>query len=292
MRAIYGNTVAPIVAASGVRDTGEHAVQMLPAWEAHGFGVGFACLCAALLLATLGQRWRRRHAAARFAETQRIRRYERESIARSLHDTYLQSVQGLMLSTDAALKKLPSEEDVRIDLEVLLLRMGRVLAEGRDLLGVLRCAFVSSHQFQEALLRDLDVIVPHAGARVCCHGLDRVDRLSRHLQHDVYNIVREAVANALKHTNGMVAVHVSTPPGAFVLSIVDEGNGFGDFINGKPGHYGLQGMRERSLLLGARLEFSDRVGRGACVTLTLRASLAYRNPDEHGRDTSSWQAGR
>ena len=292
MRAIYGNTVAPIVAASGVRDTGEHAVQMLPAWEAHGFGVGFACLCAALLLATLGQRWRRRHAAARFAETQRIRRYERESIARSLHDTYLQSVQGLMLSTDAALKKLPSEEDVRIDLEVLLLRMGRVLAEGRDLLGVLRCAFVSSHQFQEALLRDLDVIVPHAGARVCCHGLDRVDRLFRHLQHDVYNIVREAVANALKHTNGMVAVHVSTPPGAFVLSIVDEGNGFGDFINGKPGHYGLQGMRERSLLLGARLEFSDRVGRGACVTLTLRASLAYRNPDEHGRDTSSWQAGR
>lgn len=197
-----------------------------------------------------------------------------------------------MLSTDAALKKLPSEGDVRIDLEVLLLRMRRVLAEGRDQIGILRCAFVSSHQFREALLRDLDVMVPYAGARVCCHGLDRVDQLCRHLQHDVYGIVREAVANALKHTNGMVDVHVAASPGAFVLSIVDEGKGFGDFINGKPGHYGMQGMRERSKLLGAKIEFSDRVGRGACVTLTLRASLAYRNPDEHGRATSSWQAGR
>jgi signal transduction histidine kinase len=44
-------------------------------------------------------------------------RHERESIARSLHDTYLQSAQGLLLSTDGALKKLPADGEVRTDFE-------------------------------------------------------------------------------------------------------------------------------------------------------------------------------
>jgi len=284
LRANYGkHTVAAITTSSGLQDTGVGMAHIpMAAWQPHGLAVGIACLCSCLVM-SLAHRWRKHHAAVRIEETQRIRRSERESIARSLHDTYLQSVQGLMLSTDAALKKLPSDGDVRTDFELLLLRMTRVLAEGRDQLSLLRCAFISSQQFWESLLRDLDVMVPGAGARVRCHGLDAIDRLCRHLQHDLYAIAREAVTNALKHTPGMVAVHVSTSAQAFVLSIVDEGSGFGEFIIGRPGHFGMQGMRERSALLGAELEFSDMTGRGACVTLTLRASLAYRS---HGRSGS------
>jgi signal transduction histidine kinase len=284
LRANYGkHAVATIATSSGVENTSVGVAHIpMAAWQTQGLAVGIVCVCTCLVM-TLAHRWRKQHAAARREETQRIRRYERESIARSLHDTYLQSVQGLMLSTDAAVKKLPTDGDVRNDFEALLLRMSRVLAEGRDQLSLLRCAFISSHQFRESLLRDLEVMVPGAGARVECHGLDAIDQLCRHLQHDLYAIAREAVTNALKHTSGMVAVQASTSAAAFVLSIVDEGSGFGEFVVGRPGHYGMQGMRERSRLLGAELEFSDVIGRGARVTLTLCATLAYRGPDRVAR---------
>jgi nitrate/nitrite-specific signal transduction histidine kinase len=250
--------------------------------HAHGLAVGTAGMLAVLLLAALAHHWRKQYTAARMRERQRIRRYERESIARSLHDTYLQSVQGLMFSTHAALRRLPADGDVRNDFEALLLRMGRVLTEGRDQLNVLRCAFISSHDFWASLLRDLDLIAPGAGERVRSHGLDAIDRVCRQLQHDLYAIAREAVTNALHHTNGTVTVHASASARAFVLSIVDEGGGYGEFIGGKPGHYGLQGMRERSVLLGATLELADVTGGGARVTLTLSARLAYRS---QGLDT-------
>lgn len=246
-------------------------------WETDSFAICLAYACAAVLLVALAHCWRKRHAAARIEETQRIRRYERESIARSLHDTYLQSVQGLMYSTHAALRTLPADGSVRSDFEALLLRIGRVLTEGRDQLNVLRCAFISSHQFWESFVRDIELVEPRAGERVRYDGVDDIDRLCGHLQHDLYAIAREAVMNALRHTDGMVSVHASAGSREFVLSIIDGGDGFGNFIDGKPGRHGIQGMRERSRLLGAKLELSDVPGRGARVTLALPASVAYRS---------------
>jgi hypothetical protein len=58
----------------------------------------------------------------------------------------LQSAYALIFRTHAVLKKLPTDGDVRTDFEVLLVRMERVLAEARDQLNGLRCAFISSHQ--------------------------------------------------------------------------------------------------------------------------------------------------
>lgn len=257
---------------------------------AHSLAVGMSWVVIVLLVVVLAQRWRKQHAIARMQERHRIRRYERESIARSLHDTYLQSVHGLMFSTHAALKKLPTDGDVRADFEALLLRIGHVLVEGRDQLNGLRCAFISSHQFWESLMRDLDLIVPRAGVRVRCHGLDAIDLVCRQLQHDLYAIVREALMNSLHHTVGMVAVQASASSKQFVLSIVDEGGGFGEFIGGKPGHHGLQGMRERSMLLGAKLELANVTGGGARVTLTLSASLAYGSRGGRVADFIRWAA--
>jgi hypothetical protein len=47
----------------------------------------------------------------------------------------------------------------------------------------------------------------------------------RHLQHDLYAITREAVLNARKQTNGIVAVHALTRAQGFVMSIVNEEGG-------------------------------------------------------------------
>src|SRR5262249_34172686 len=64
---------------------------------------------------------------------------ERERIARDLHDTLLQSVQGLILKFQAVSKQIPHEEKAAHDaLEKALDRADEVLAEGRDRVRYLR----------------------------------------------------------------------------------------------------------------------------------------------------------
>jgi signal transduction histidine kinase len=44
-----------------------------------------------------------------------------------------------------------------------------------------------------------------------------------------------------------------------------------------PGHWGIQGMRERATRLGARLELINRASGGAEVRLTIPALVAYES---------------
>lgn len=232
-----------------------------------------ACVLAGALALALAYRWRTRRLAQRMEESFRIRVHEREAIARALHDTFLQSVQGMMFSMHAQVMKLPDGPE-RAGFEQMLQRVGQVLTEGRDEVRGLRSAFDSGAAFRDALLRDVALAAPHAEARVRVAGVAALDRLRTQLQHDVYAIVREAVVNALRHTAGAVVVRVDAGTKGFVLTVADEGRGFGAHAAGKPGHYGLRGMRERATLIGARLALAD-AGGGARVTLTIPAGLAY-----------------
>ena len=59
---------------------------------------------------------------------------ERERIARELHDTFLQSIQGLLLRFHTATSKLQPEHPAREMLDSVLKESDDVMAEGRDLL--------------------------------------------------------------------------------------------------------------------------------------------------------------
>jgi signal transduction histidine kinase/sugar lactone lactonase YvrE len=234
-----------------------------------------ACTAAVVLLLALAHRWRMRLQARRFEESFRIRVGERESIARSLHDTFLQSVQGLMFSMHALAMKLPADAAIRVEFEQLLQRVTQVLTEGRDEVRGLRSEYGSGTDFWNALLRDAGLVAPRAAERVRLVDAEALDRLSPHLQHDVYAIVREGVVNALRHTTGSVTVRIAAGPKQIAVAVADEGPGLGAFGNGKPGHFGVPGMRERAVLIGGRLEFLDAAGDGACLVLTIPAAVAY-----------------
>jgi signal transduction histidine kinase len=68
---------------------------------------------------------------------------ERERIARDLHDTLLQSVQGLILKFHAVLKQIPDEMPAHNALEKTLDHADEVLAEGRARIQNLRVNPVS-----------------------------------------------------------------------------------------------------------------------------------------------------
>jgi len=57
---------------------------------------------------------------------------------------------------------------------------------------------------------------------------------------------------------------------------------------GRPGHFGLLGMRERAKRLGAHLEVWSKPGAGTEIDLRVPAQVAYRQPQPESRGVRSW----
>jgi signal transduction histidine kinase len=61
------------------------------------------------------------------------------------------------------------------------------------------------------------------------------------------------------------------------LRIRDDGEGIAPAIleDGRPGHYGLPGMRERAAEIGATLDIWSSIGAGTEVDLSIPGAIAY-----------------
>ncbi len=208
-----------------------------------------------------------------------VRLEERERIARDLHDTLLQSVQGLILKFAAIAKRIPAEDPTRRAIEETLGRANSVLAEGRDSVQSLRTG---------AAVRDLPSALERVVKEASLDGATRfksvVEGRPRELDpivlEESVSIGREALLNAFAHSGGAhVEMEIAYDPRQFRMRIRDDGRGIDPDIQGKggrSGHWGIQGMRERALRIGARLELWSRPGGGTEVELTVPAATAYR----------------
>ena len=91
------------------------------------------------------------------------------------------------------------------------------------------------------------------------------DMLSVQQREVVYQVVREALTNVRRHSGSSICrVRMAFGARPFLVEIADEGRGL---ASGRPGGYGLVGMRERSAGIGGRLEVVSEEGRGTTVFL-------------------------
>jgi signal transduction histidine kinase len=97
---------------------------------------------------------------------------------------------------------------------------------------------------------------------------------------ETYSIGREALINALRHSNGShVEVEITYDPKLFRLRVRDNGHGVDPNIledGGRPGHFGLQGMRERSERVGGQLKIWSGRETGTEIEFTVPGTTAYR----------------
>ena len=93
----------------------------------------------------------------------------------------------------------------------------------------------------------------------------RQDDYSPLLSNHLYRITQEAVSNAIRH--GMakqVLIKLISRGKHELLSITDDGTGFKESGNEKPGH-GLHNIRFRSRMIGARISISKGRHKGMVV---------------------------
>jgi signal transduction histidine kinase len=91
------------------------------------------------------------------------------------------------------------------------------------------------------------------------------DRLPKILENALYRIAQETLANACRHSESKkVRVHLAQKDQRVLFEVRDWGVGF-DPASIEPGHFGLEGVRERVRLLGGSLEIDTGLGRGTSI---------------------------
>ena len=212
---------------------------------------------------------------------------ERERIARELHDTLLQGLQGLMLRFQAAADTLPVEHAARTRLERALDRADEVMNEGRERVQALRLPGAPGIGLSAELAQ--------FGQTLDEPGLTFAVQVSGHkrplhpLVHDeAYRIAAEAIGNAVRHAVARrIEVRLVYGGRRFQLRVDDDGQGIApDYTaaEGRPGRWGIRGMHERAHAIGARFTVQQLVSGGTRVQLELSASLAYAD-----RTSSFWR---
>jgi ligand-binding sensor domain-containing protein/two-component sensor histidine kinase len=259
----------------------EVRIEILPPW----WGTwGFRSACALFTLVSL---WLAYYLhLRRIAQQFNARLDERGRIARELHDTLLQSFHGLTFRFQAARNMLPRRPEEAIEtLDGALERAEQAISESRDAIHDLRSSTAVTNELAQAVTalgnemsRELAAHASHDSPKfhVVVEGSPR--DLHPILRDEVYAIVREAVRNAFHHAQARaIEAQITYNASSFRLRIRDDGKGIDPAIvaEGRPGHYGVPGMRERARRIGGKLDVWTGAAAGTEIELSIPASIAY-----------------
>jgi signal transduction histidine kinase len=237
-----------------------------------------AWVLAAMLLVWLIYRIRMQRVAKAIAARYDERLAERTRIARDLHDTLLQTIQGSKLVADDALETPSEPARMRKALEQLSQWLQQAGQEGRAALNSLRVPATSTNDLAEAFKRAVET-TPQQSMAATISVLGDVREIHPIVRDEVYRIGYEAIRNAYAHSGGThlkVQLHYA---GDLTLRIADDGSGAGasEFSGHKEGHFGLKGMRERASRIGARLTVTGNEGGGTEVYLVVPGGIAFKD---------------
>jgi signal transduction histidine kinase len=179
-------------------------------------------------------------------------REDRDRIAREVHDSIIQNLfaVGLGLQTDAT--GSADAPELRDTMDSAAIAIDASIAELRRLIYDLH----GDLQTRGSLAVEIEELVGRLGGPydvpvvVTAHG--RIPELDVSRIDDALQIVREAVANSLRHSGATsITVSFSADERSLLLSIVDNGHGF-DVANA-PWGLGLTNMRTRTRRAGGKL---------------------------------------
>jgi two-component system, NarL family, sensor histidine kinase UhpB len=183
---------------------------------------------------------------------------ERRRIALELHDEIGQALTAVMLRLERT-EVEEAKEGLRAALEEVREIARRLRPEALDDLGL-----------TNALRALVATLARSARRNVTPEIQPDLPRLSSEQELVVYRVAQEALTNAVRHADaGEVSFSLAGVHGEVVLAVKDDGRGFDQ--TSEPEGSGIRGMRERALLVRARLEIESAPGSGTTVRLRVPA---------------------
>jgi signal transduction histidine kinase len=277
-------------------------ITILPAWWDTWW---FRAACVAAFLGLLWTLYQLRLRQIRQGFNARLeeRVGERTRIARDLHDTLLQSFQGLLLrfqTVSALFETRPA--DAREILTNAIDQTAQAITEGREAVQGLRASTVERNDLARAIKTLGDELAVEVssntavGLQVDVEGTPRT--LHPILRDEIYRIASEALRNALRHAEAkQIEVELRYDERQFRLLVRDDGRGIDpNFLTaeGREGHFGLHGMRERAKLMGGKLTVWTAAESGTEIELIIPAAHAYASSPRRSwfAEKLSWKSVR
>jgi signal transduction histidine kinase/ligand-binding sensor domain-containing protein len=248
----------------------------------------FRALCVAAFLALLWALYqlRLRQLAWQFDTRLEERVGERTRIARDLHDTLLQSFHGVMLHFQTGINQLPEHPgeartaEARKTLEKAMDQAEHAIVEGREAIQGLRSSVVETNDLALAMRTLGEELAANANSvafQVHVEGASR--DLHPILRDEVYRITGEGIRNAFRHAEAKrIEVEIHYDDRRLRVRVRDDGKGIDLKLlsdDGREGHFGLRGMRERAKLIGGKLTVWSELDAGTEVDLRIPAARAY-----------------
>jgi signal transduction histidine kinase len=200
------------------------------------------------------------------------REKERTRIARELHDTIFQGFFSASLLLHNAAEQIPEDSPTRVSVSRALALVQDVIREARTALQGLRSSKAAFTSLEQAFSTIGDEL-PHGGdvqVRIFVNGKPR--ELKPAVQEQVYLIGREALINALRHSQATsIRAEIEYLPRRLRVLVRDNGCGMDQELvhTGRDSHWGLAGMRERAANIGAKLRIWSRRGAGTEVEISV-----------------------
>jgi len=232
------------------------------------FGVGTVLACALWNLNKLRLGYTKQ--GRRFLEDER--RAERKRIARELHDTLLQGLQGILLEFEVLSSRLPEEERERA--AKIERKLRHIVMDGRNAINALRLPDDERDWIAAVLeMGEVNFTLKIKGEPWSLPLKARVEVLA---------IVREGLRNALEHSHAKtILVVVRYWKSGLKISIQDNGIGVSEqhlALRQKEGHWGIAGMRERAEKLRGRLEIVSQLSKGTMINVVMPRSAVFMKP--------------
>jgi signal transduction histidine kinase/ligand-binding sensor domain-containing protein len=271
-------------------------IEILPAWY-QTLWFRSICVIAFLLLVWAIYLLRLNELSRQFSAALEARVDERTRIARELHDTLLQSFQGVLLVFQSVSNLLPARPDeAKQRMESALDQASDAITEGREAVHELRTGGLSTVDLGEAMSKFGKELLSGATTETGPQFSVQVEGTPRPLnpiiRDEAYRIGVESLRNAVRHANALrIEVDIRYGEDGLGLRIRDDGKGIDPVVLGQEqiaGHWGLRGMRERAKLIGGTFEVWSQLGTGTETELAIPAASAYSKPRDSRGFALSW----
>ena len=194
---------------------------------------------------------------------------ERKRISDELHDSVGSQLTAIRYNYEAIIQKLAElKKEVKSEFSMNTQKLAAVQEEVRSLSHELKEGFWEKFGLITRLQAFRDEMNAAGGIEVELSLFGLKERLNDETERQVYPIIQELTANALKHSKAkLLSIQLSAFEDSLSIMVEDDGVGF-DLENAltKPG-LGLENLKERVESLQGNLKIDSRPGRGTTVMI-------------------------
>ena len=154
----------------------------------------------------------------------------------------------------------------------------QAVQEGRAALNSLRESTTERNDLAEAFERAIEDCRGQGYAEVSLSVAGKVKEMHPVVREEVYRIGYEAIRNACAHASASQVQVQLRYAQDLDLRIRDNGVGIdpGVIEQGKEGHFGLQGMRERAARVGGKLTLASNPLSGTEIKLVVPGAIVFK----------------